>query len=109
MKINNIPFNIVNWSDVEPVEYPGETGTALWRTKNFGDIRIRMLEYSPGYSADHWCNKGHIILCVDGELNTELSDGRKFTLTKGMSYHVADNSESHRSSTVPGAKLFVVD
>jgi hypothetical protein len=103
MNITDIPFNIINWSDVDPVEYYGKTGTALWRTKNFGDIRIRMLEYSPGYSADHF------IFCFEGELITELSDGRKFTLTPGISYHVADNSEAHRSSTVIGAKLFVVD
>jgi hypothetical protein len=109
MNINNIPFNVINWSDIDPVEYHGITGTALWRTKNFGDIRIRMLEYSPGYSADHWCNKGHIIFCFEGELITELADRRKFTLTPGMSYHVADNSEAHRSSTNIGAKLFVVD
>jgi len=109
MKIDNIPFNVINWSVIDPVEYKGIKGTALWRTKNFGDIRIRMLEYSPGYLADHWCSKGHIILCIEGELITELSDGRKFTLTPGMSYHVADNSEAHRSSTAIGAKLFVVD
>ena len=109
MIINDIPFNIINWSDVEPVEHPGERGTAFWRTKNFGDIRIRMLDYSPGYLADHWCSKGHIILCIEGELNTELADGRKFTLTPGMSYHVADNAEAHKSSTISGAKLFVVD
>ena len=109
MKINNVPFNTINWSDVEPVEHPGERGTAFWRTIDFGDIRIRMLDYSPGYLADHWCSKGHIILCIEGELNTELSDGRKFTLTPGISYQVADNSEAHRSSTTPGAKLFVID
>jgi hypothetical protein len=109
MNINDIPFNIIQWSDVEPVEYKGQTGTALWRSKNFGDIRIRILEYSPGYSADHWCSKGHIILCLEGILITELADGRKFTLSPGMSYQVADNSEAHRSSTNIGAKLFVVD
>ena len=109
MNIKSIPFNIINWEEVESIKYPGEIGTAWWRTKNFGDIRIRMLEYSAGYSADHWCSKGHIILCLEGELNTELADGRKFTLTPGMSYQVADNSEAHRSSTLTGAKLFVVD
>ena len=109
MNIKDIPFNIIQWSEVETVEYQGQTGTALWRTKNFGDIRIRMLEYSPGYSADHWCSKGHIILCLEGELITELADGRKFTLTPGMSYQVADNTDAHRSSTVGGAKLFIVD
>ena len=109
MKINNIPFNVIDWCNVESKEHKGETGIALWRTKNFGDIRIRMVEYSPGYSADHWCNKGHIILCLEGELNTELSDGRKFVLTPGMSYHVADGKEAHRSWTTNGVKLFIVD
>ena len=109
MNIHNIPFNVINWEDIVPVEYKGIKGMALWRTKIFGDIRIRMLEYSPGYIADHWCHKGHIIFCIEGELITELFDGRKFTLSPGMSYHVSDNSEAHRSSTVIGAKLFVVD
>jgi quercetin dioxygenase-like cupin family protein len=109
MNITNIPFNVINWTDIDSVEYRGITGTAMWRTKIFGDIRIRMLEYSPGYSADHWCSKGHIILCIEGELITQLSDGRKFILTPGMSYQVSDNSEAHRSSTINGAKLFVVD
>jgi quercetin dioxygenase-like cupin family protein len=109
MKINNIPFNVINWPDIDSEEHPGITGKAMWRTKIFGNIRIRMLEYSPGYLADHWCNKGHIIFCIEGELKTELSDGRKFLLTPGMSYQVSDNAEAHRSSTVHGAKLFVVD
>ena len=109
MQITNIPFNVIDWCNVEAEEHKGETGFALWRTKNFGDIRIRMVEYSPRYSADHWCSKGHIILCLAGELNTELSDGRKFVLTPGMSYHVADGNEAHRSSTIKGAKLFIVD
>lgn len=109
MKLNAIPFGTTDWSSVEPSEHPGETGTAIWRTCNFGDIRVRVVEYSPGYLADHWCSKGHILFCLEGELQTELDDGRAFTLTPGMSYQVADNAEAHRSSTVIGAKLFVVD
>ncbi len=79
------------------------------RTQHFGSIRVRFVEYTPGYLADHWCVKGHILLCTEGELLTELADGRKFTLSAGMSYQVADKAEPHRSSTVVGAKLFVVD
>ena len=70
---------------------------------------MRLLEYSPGYRADHWCTKGHILLCLEGELETELADGRKFLLTPGQSYQVADAAEPHRSTTRTGAKLFVVD
>jgi quercetin dioxygenase-like cupin family protein len=82
---------------------------AHWRTLNFGPIRVRMVEYTPGYLADHWCVKGHILLCLEGELDTELEDGRRMKLTPGVSYQVADNAEPHRSSTAVGAKLFIVD
>lgn len=109
MNIQNIPFAITDWSTIEPTEHTGETGTAYWRTRQFGPIRVRMVEYTPGYLADHWCTKGHILLCLEGELHTELPDGRRFTLTPGMSYQVADGAEPHRSSTLVGARLFVVD
>lgn len=82
---------------------------AYWRTQHFGPIRVRMVEYTAGYVADHWCDKGHILLCLDGELDTRLADGREFKLTPGVSYQVADNAEPHRSSTKGGARLFIVD
>ena len=109
MKIDDIPFGNTDWSEVEKTEHQGKTGIACWRTRNFGPIRVRMLEYSPGYLADHWCVKGHILFCLEGELHTDLADGRTFVLTPGMSYQVADDAEPHRSSTAIGAKLFVVD
>lgn len=109
MKLDRIPFGTTDWNQVERTEHKGETGTAFWRTCHFGDLRVRMVEYTPGYLADHWCVKGQILLCLEGELHTELEDGRIFVLTPGMSYQVADNAEAHRSSTAVGAKLFVVD
>ena len=109
MQMSGIPFATTDWSAIQPTEHAGQRGTALWRTRQFGDIRVRLVEYTPGYLADHWCVKGHIIFCVQGELRTELKDGRSFVLTPGMSYQVADNAEPHRSSTTLGAKLFVVD
>jgi len=109
MKLNNISFEMTNWSEVERTEHKGEQGSAFWRTRQFGDIRVRMVEYSPGYVADHWCNKGHILLCIEGELHTELADGRKFILTPGISYQVADDTNPHMSYTTTGAKIFIVD
>lgn len=109
MLMSQIPFGTTDWSKVERTEHHGENGVAYWRTAQFGDIRVRMVEYSPGYLADHWCTKGHILLCIEGELHTELADGRTFVLTPGVSYQVADNAEPHRSRTTIGAKLFVVD
>jgi hypothetical protein len=107
--MTDIPFATTDWSAIEATEYKGVTGMASWRTRQFGVIRVRMVEYTPGYLADHWCVKGHILLCLEGELHTELADGRKFVLKPGMSYQVADNAEPHRSFTEIGAKLFVVD
>jgi quercetin dioxygenase-like cupin family protein len=107
--MSGIPFGTTDWSRVEQTEHEGERGRAYWRTQNFGAIRVRIVEYTPGYVADHWCVKGHVLLCMEGELHTQLDDGRTFTLRAGMSYQVADNAEPHRSYTEQGAKLFIVD
>jgi hypothetical protein len=109
MKMSDIPFGTTDWSAIQPTEHAGTTGTAFWRTQQFGDIRVRMVEYTAGYLADHWCEKGHILLFLEGRLETELEDGRKFVLLPGVSYQVADHAEAHRSSTDVGAKLFIVD
>jgi hypothetical protein len=110
MKLPTSPFTVTDWSKVEATTHPGETGQALWRTLNIGDLRVRMVEYTPGYLADHWCDRGHVIFVVKGELDSELRDGRKFKLTAGMSYQVSDFGDAaHRSSTATGATLFIVD
>lgn len=109
MKMQSIPFGTTDWSMIEKTEHAGIGGIANWRTRQFNDIRVRRVEYSPGYLADHWCSKGHILLVLEGELETELADGRRFTLKAGMSYQVADGAEPHRSSTRTGATLFIVD
>lgn len=109
MLMSEIPFATTDWSAIERTEHKGESGVAYWRTRRFGALRVRMVEYSAGYVSDHWCSKGHILLCLEGELHTELEDGRTFVLTPGVSYQVADNAEPHRSRTATGAKLFIVD
>jgi len=109
MKLSNIPFETTDWSQVASSEHPGTSGVATWRTRQFGEIRVRMVDYSPGYVADHWCEKGHILLCLDGAMHTELSDGRAVILTPGMSYQVADGAAPHKSSAPTGARLFIVD
>jgi hypothetical protein len=109
MKMLPLPMSITDWSQVPPSELRGETGFALWKTQTFGDIRVRMVEYSPGYAADHWCSKGHVILCLEGMLDIELGDGKQLGLKPGQSYHVGDCDPPHRTSTATGAKLFIVD
>ncbi|WP_338873601.1 DHCW motif cupin fold protein [Myxococcus stipitatus] len=109
MKISNIPFCTTDWSSIPPTEHPGDSGKALWRTLQLGDIRVRLVEYTPGYVADHWCARGHILLVLEGTLLTELQDGRRFELGPMMSYQVADDDGKHRSSTQTGARLFIVD
>ena len=109
MRIADLPFCITDWSALERTERAGITGHARYATRQFGELRVRLAEYSPGYVSDHWCRKGHVLLCLEGTLVTELEDGRVFTLTPGMSYQVADDAEPHRSRTDTGAKLFIVD
>ena len=109
MHLTDIPFATTDWSTVERTEHAGECGVAWWRTRQFGAVRVRMVEYTPGYVSDHWCRKGHVLLCLQGELHTRLEDGRTFVLGPGMSYQVADDAEAHRSSTEQGALLFIVD
>lgn len=104
-----IPFEITDWKAVDTSIHPGETGTAIWKTITYGDLRIRMVEYSAGYKADHWCDLGHILFCLKGELISELSDGSTQRLRAGMSYQVSDNMSRHRSYTETGATLFIVD
>lgn len=110
MKIPQLAFTTTDWSKIEPTVHPGERGEARWRTFEVGDLRVRLVEYSPGYLADHWCDRGHVLFVLEGELTSELKDGRTFKLTPGMSYQVSDNGDApHRSETKVGAKLFVVD
>lgn len=109
MQFGNLPFTTTDWSTVPTSTYPGAPGTAVWRTVAAGDVRVRVVEYSPGYVADHWCSRGHVVLVLEGELVTELQDGRVVRLGPGMSYQVADGAAPHRSSAPGGARLFIVD
>ena len=110
MKIPALPFTVTDWQTLEPTRHPGDSGEALWRTLDIGDLRVRLVEYTPGYVANHWCDRGHVLYVLKGELETELKDGRRFTLKPGMSYQVSDFGDAaHRSSTRTGATLFIVD
>ncbi len=109
MSDSNIPFQTIDWGSVPKTEYPGESGTAFWRTVQLPGLRLRIVEYSPGYAADHWCRKGHIVHCLDGEFVSEMQDGGAFTLKKGMTYVVSDERSSHRSVSGQGAVLLIID
>ena len=107
--MNKIPFQTIDWASVEKIEHTGETGTSFWQTLQFEGLRVRIVEYSKGYLADHWCQKGHIVHCLEGDFISELENGEKFSLTKGMSYIVSDNFSSHRSVSENGVKLLIID
>jgi len=104
-----IPFQLINWTEIPKEEFKGEKGTAYWQTIRFAGLRIRLVEYSPGYIADHWCKKGHIVHCLEGEFTSELENGGKFKLSPGMTYVVSDNLSSHRSITSTGVKVLIID
>jgi len=106
---NNIPFQTIDWKSIPEVEYKGEKGTAIWKTVQLPGLRIRLVEYSKGYLADHWCRKGHIVHCLEGEFISELQNGDKFNLSKGMTYIVSDELSSHRSFSRNGVKVLIID
>ena len=107
--MSNIPFQTINWSTIEKVEYKGETGKAFWQTIQLGGLRIRLIEYSNGYLAYHWCHKGHVVHCLEGEFISELGSGERVKLSKGETYVVSDELSSHRSVTKNGVKLLIID
>jgi quercetin dioxygenase-like cupin family protein len=109
MKLAGFAFDTTDWSHIERTEHKGETGTSYWRTRMYGDIRVRIMEYSADFRTGYWCEKGHVFFCLEGELEVELEDGRRFVLTPGKSFQVADGAERHRNYSRDGAKFFVVD
>ena len=109
MADNAILFQTIDWTTISKTIYPGETGVATWQTCQFPGIRIRVVEYSPGYLTDHWCQKGHIVHCLEGEFTSELQNGDPHVLTAGMTYIVSDDASSHRSRTENGVKLLIID
>lgn len=104
-----IPFQVTDWSTVPVTEHTGETGVAYWRTWQHGDLRMRLVEYSANYRANHWCEKGHLLFCMEGEMISELNDGTRYMLKAGMSYQVSDGLSSHRSVSQNGVKLLIID
>ena len=109
MNNQNIPFQTIDWSKVPKTTHKGETGVAYWQTVQFQGLRIRIVEYSAGYIADHWCEKGHLVYCLEGEVVNELKDGTRSILTPGISYVVSDDLSSHRSASEKGVKLLIID
>ena len=109
MNNSNIPFQTIDWMKIPKTEHKGETGIAYWQTIEFAGLRIRIVEYSENYKADHWCEKGHLVYCIEGSVINELKDGKETLLKPGMSYIVSDQLSTHRSVTKEGAKLLIVD
>jgi quercetin dioxygenase-like cupin family protein len=105
----NIPFQTLDWSIVPKIAHTGEQGVSYWQTFQFPGLRIRMVEYSKGYKADHWCKKGHIVHCLEGDFTSELENGETFHLHQGMTYVVSDEVSSHRSISKTGVKLMIID
>ena len=107
--MSSIPFQVINWNKISKEEHKGETGTSFWQTLQFDGLRVRIVEYSAGYLADHWCKKGHIVHCLSGEVINEHENGEKNILKEGMTYIVSDDLSSHRSVAKEKVKLLIVD
>jgi hypothetical protein len=107
--MSKISFQVINWDQITKTQHAGTTGMAFWQTLQFAGLRIRMVAYTPGYLADHWCGKGHIVHCLEGDFVSELENGEAFSLTAGMTYIVSDHLSSHRSVSKNGVRLLIID
>jgi len=105
----SIDFTSTDWSNIEKKEYPGTTGNAFWRTQLLDGLRVRIVDYSENYLADHWYQKGHIVHCIEGEFISEMENGKSMVMKKGMTYIVSDDLSSHRSLTKTGTQLLIID
>jgi len=104
-----IPFQTIDWDKIPTTEHKGITGIAYWQTVLLDGLRIRKVIYSHNYKADHWCVKGHIVQCLEGEFSSALENGETFKLIKGMTYIVSDDLSSHRSFTANKVTLLIID
>ncbi len=109
MHIPDFPLSHMDWSSILAEDHAGETGTASWKTLNIADIRIRMVEFSANYLSDHWCSKGHLIQCLEGEINIFSKTGQTILLKKGMTCIVGNESDAHKTSSVIRCKLLIID
>ena len=98
-----------DWDSIPTQKIDGETGFCTIKTKTLGEIKIRHIEYSANYSADHWCDKGHIVFIIDGELKIEHKDNSIHTLQGGMTYLIGDNTLAHQAKSKLGAKALIID
>jgi len=60
MKIQDIPFSTIDWSNVKHTVQPGKNGTVISRVFEMGNIRARMVEFTPGYLAGYFGEIGHL-------------------------------------------------
>jgi len=109
MNLGDLPLGLTDWSQIPESVHPGAPGTATVRSRQLGDIQLRLLVYSPNYVADHRCQKGHIVYVIQGQVVTEHRETTNYTLESGTTYHVPDNGPPHRAVSHGGATVFIVD
>ena len=105
MELKDIPFQTIQWESIPREELKGETGMAYRQTIQFPGLRIRIVEYSKNYKADQWCQKGHVVHCLEGELTSEMQiNGNVFRLSKGIDRKSTRlNSSHHAISRMPSS------
>lgn len=106
MELSGLPEAVVDWSRTPATKTAGATS----RAHKTNDVQLRVVDYDPGYLADHWCSKGHILYVISGSLTIEHGDGKaSYELAAGMSWQTADNGPPHRVRSTGGATVFIVD
>ncbi len=109
MDILNIENVAINWEEIQSEKIEGESGFVISKTKEIGAMRIRHQTFSENFKADSWCEKGHILLVLNGVLIIEFKDGSSVDVTKGNSYVLGDNVQAHKAITLSETEVFIVD
>jgi len=109
MVLPRTPLIVTRLGEAPRTAETGEIGRSLAQTFELSGLRLRLVEYEAGYVADHWCDRGHVLHVVDGELTLELRDGRSMALRKGDCFVSDQDDASHRIRTAAGGTAFIVD
>ena len=54
MKLDHIPFVTTDWQHVAREPKPAQAGQAFWRTQQFVEVRVCMVENTSWDECEHW-------------------------------------------------------
>jgi len=109
MILENINTQLIDWESTAPIETKGKTGVNTAHEFSSGGYKIRLLVYSSNYESDHWCEKGHIIHCIEGSMMLKIKDRKDIYLSAGKSLLLGEGDHHMAVTGDVSAKIFIID